>query len=315
MLYSGITSVRDMAGDARTLAGLSRDALTGDILSPDIYFSALMAGPSFFDDPRTIATAKGGIAGQMPYMRAVTDSTDLVLAVAGAKGTGATGIKLYAQLSGPLVVRIVAEAKRQGLLVWGHAWLSPAKPSDLIKAGVSSISHAPLLIRELLDSIPASWKKPGHPDKFWDDNIPAATSLFQSMKEHNTILDATLTTYNKWGRENPAYQYNYEIAKIMTARAYKAGVRICAGTDDDQDSLVQREMHLLVKDAGFSPFDALIAATRNGAEALGIDGKCGTIEVGKAADLVVLDRNPLDNIDNVKTVSLVIKGGRAFKKP
>ena len=48
MLYSGITSVRDMAGDARTLAGLARDAGTGDILAPDIYYSALMAGPSFF---------------------------------------------------------------------------------------------------------------------------------------------------------------------------------------------------------------------------------------------------------------------------
>ncbi|MES1250321.1 MAG: amidohydrolase family protein, partial [Chitinophaga rupis] len=282
--------------------------------SPNIYYSALMAGPSFFDDPRTIATAKGGTAGQMPYMRAVTDTTNLVLAVAEAKGTGATGIKLYAQLSGPLVARIVAEARKQGLLVWGHAWLSPAKPSDLIKAGVGSISHAPLLLREMKDSIPAAWKKPGHPDKFWEDSIPAATSLFQSMKENNTILDATLTTYEKWGREDPAFQYNYDIAKRMTARAYKAGVRICTGTDDDQDSLVQREMHLLVKDAGFSPLDALIAATQIGAEALGIAGKCGTIEVGKEADLVILNSNPLDNIDNVKTVSFVIKGGRVFKK-
>ncbi len=47
MLYTGITSVRDMAGDARTLAGLSRDAMTGDIISPNIYYSALMAGPVF----------------------------------------------------------------------------------------------------------------------------------------------------------------------------------------------------------------------------------------------------------------------------
>jgi len=48
MLMKGITSVRDMAGDARELASLSRDALLGDILSPDIYYTALMAGPSFF---------------------------------------------------------------------------------------------------------------------------------------------------------------------------------------------------------------------------------------------------------------------------
>jgi len=47
MLYSGITAVRDMAGDARVLAGFSRDALTGDIVSPDIYYAALMAGADF----------------------------------------------------------------------------------------------------------------------------------------------------------------------------------------------------------------------------------------------------------------------------
>ncbi|RYD22740.1 MAG: hydrolase, partial [Lysobacteraceae bacterium] len=58
MLYSGVTTVRDMAGDARTLAGLSRDAGTGDIISPDIYYSALMAGPVFFTDPRTATSTR-----------------------------------------------------------------------------------------------------------------------------------------------------------------------------------------------------------------------------------------------------------------
>jgi imidazolonepropionase-like amidohydrolase len=48
MLYSGVTSVRDMAGDARTLAGLSRDALTGDIISPDIYYFSADGGSRFF---------------------------------------------------------------------------------------------------------------------------------------------------------------------------------------------------------------------------------------------------------------------------
>ena len=44
------------------------------------------------------------------------------------------------------------------MIVWGHAWLNAAKPSELVKAGVSSISHAPLLVYDKLDSIPSSWK-------------------------------------------------------------------------------------------------------------------------------------------------------------
>jgi imidazolonepropionase-like amidohydrolase len=313
MLLSGITSVRDMAGDARTLASLSRDAQTGDIPSPNIYYSALMAGPEFFTDPRTVATTRGGVAGNMPYMKAVSDTTNLVLAVAEAKGTGATGIKLYSDLSAVLVSKIVAEAKKQNMMVWGHAWLSPAKPSDLVRAGVGSISHGELIFYETRDSVPASWKKPGIPDKFWKDSVPSEKALFSLMKEHNTILDATLATYKKWGKEDPANQYGYEITKMMTINAYKAGVKICAGTDDDQEGFVQNEMSLLVHDAGFSPIDALIAATQHGAEAIGIQNKTGTIELNKVADLLVLDKNPLDDIENIKSVYLVIKDGRIFK--
>jgi imidazolonepropionase-like amidohydrolase len=314
MLYSGITSVRDMAGDARVLTGLSRDAKLGELISPDIYYSALMAGPAFFNDPRSIATARGGVAGGMPYMRAVSDTTDLVLAIAEAKGTGAAGIKLYAQFSAALVYKLVAEANRQHMRVWAHAYLDSARPSDLVKAGVSSLSHSYLLIYERVDSIPRAWKKKRNSESFWKDSLPDNTALFRLMKEHHTILDATLATYQKWAREDSFALYRYEITKRYTAAAYKAGVAVCAGTDDEQEGLVQNEMHLLVTDAGFTPFDAIIAATLNGARALGIDASTGTIEENKTANLLVLNKNPLDDIDQIKSVYLVIKSGRMYKK-
>lgn len=314
MLFSGITSVRDMAGDARTLAGLARDAATGDIISPNIYYSALMAGPAFFDDPRTALASKAGIAGKMPYMLAVTDSTNLVLAVAEAKGTGATGIKLYMYVSAALVKKILTEATKQGMLVWAHAWLQGAKPSDLVKAGAVSVSHAPLMLFERMDTIPSSWKIKLNTDKFWADSLPDFSSLFRLMRAHNTVLDATLLTYKQLGVEDPSRQYYYEIGKRITARAYKAGVKICAGTDDDQVEFVQKEMELLVSDAGLTPVDAIIAATLNSAELLHIDNKYGTIAAGKIADLLVLNKNPLENIKNIESVNLVIKGGRIFKK-
>jgi phosphohistidine swiveling domain-containing protein len=314
MLYSGITAVRDMAGDTRILSGLSRDAFTGDIISPDIYYSTLMAGPVFFSDPRSVMATKGGVPGKMPYMLAVTDSTNLELAIAEAKGTGATGIKLYANLSAPLVNKIVAEANKQDMIVWGHAWLQDAKPSDVVKAGVSPISHAPLLIREKLDSVPSSWKKMFHDDKFWDKVTPDFSSLFQLMKKRNTIFDATLLTYKKWADADSAMQYDYELGKRITIQAYKAGVTIDAGTDDDQEEFVQKEMSLLVKDAGFTAIDAIIAGSLNGAKALHIDNNYGTVSINKIANLLIVDKNPLDDIKNIESVYMVIKGGKIFKK-
>jgi imidazolonepropionase-like amidohydrolase len=314
MLFSGVTTVRDMAGDARVLAALSREAQLDEIPSPDIYYSALMAGSAFFKDPRTATSTKGGISGNMPFMKAVTDTTNLILAVARAKGSGASGIKLYANLSPSIVRNIVMEANKQNINVWGHAWLQQAIPSQLVVAGVSSISHAPLLAREIKSEIPANWKSGLHDAKFWDDATPDLTKLFSLMKAHHTTLDATLLTYKKWAESDTAARWTYEVGKRITAQAYKAGVAICAGTDDDQEQFVQDEMRLLVSDAGFSPIDAIIAATNRGATALRLEKDRGTIEPGKVADLLVLDKNPLININNIGTVYMVIKNGGIYQK-
>jgi imidazolonepropionase-like amidohydrolase len=311
MLLSGVTTVRDMAGDARVLAGLSRDAQLDEIESPDIYYSALMAGPDFFKDPRTATSTSGGAPGKMPFMQAVSDTTNLVVAIAQAKGSGASGIKLYANLSSRIVNNIVSEANKQGINVWGHAWLQQAKPSDLVNAGVSSISHAPLLVREITSVIPANWKT-SHDAKFWDDTTPDLTKLFNLMKTHHTMLDATLLTYKKWAESDTTVRWDYEVGKRITAKAYKAGVAICAGTDDDQEQFVQDEMRLLVSDAGFLPIDAIIAATSHGAIALRLENDRGTVEAGKLADLLILDKNPLIKIDNIRAVYMVIKNGKIY---
>jgi imidazolonepropionase-like amidohydrolase len=314
MLYAGVTTVRDMAGDARILAGLARDAKEGEIKSPEIYYSALMAGPLFFSDPRTQTSTKGGLPGNMAYMKAVTDTTNLMLAVAQAKGCGASGIKLYANLPGALAAKIVKEATRQNIPVWSHAWLQGAKPSDLVNAGCISISHAPLMIYEKMDKVPDFWKKGRHDATFWDKAIPALDELFNEMKQHHTVFDATLLTYKKWATSDTSMQWDYEIAKRITARAYKAGVTICAGTDDDQEQFVQDEMRLLITDAGFSPIDAIIAATKNSAAALHLQGVKGMVSPNMDADLLVLTRNPLNDIENIKSVEMVIKNGCIYQK-
>ncbi len=205
MLYSGITTVRDMAGDGRILAELARNANEGEITSPEIYYSALMAGASFFSDPRTQASTKGGIPGKMAYMKAITDTTDILLAVAQAKGCGASGIKLYANLSSGLAKKIIDEAKRQAIPVWSHAWLQGAKPSDLVTAGCISISHAPLLVYEKVDKVPDFWKKSSHDAAFWDKVVPELDELFSKMKQQHTVLDATLLTYKKWATSDTAF--------------------------------------------------------------------------------------------------------------
>src|SRR5213075_3254491 len=121
---------------------LTRASRKGEIPAPDIFYAALMAGPSFFADPRTIAVSYGHPPGHTPWMQAIDARTDLREAVTLARGTSATAIKIYANLPGDLVARIAAEAHRQHLLVWAHAAVYPATPAQVIAAKPDAISHA-----------------------------------------------------------------------------------------------------------------------------------------------------------------------------
>jgi imidazolonepropionase-like amidohydrolase len=93
---------------------------------------------------------------------------------------------------------------------------------------------------------------------------------------------------------------------------HDAGVPIVAGTDEGVPGFsVYREIELYVQ-AGISPMEALRSATAVSAVAMRMDKDVGTIEAGKRADLLVLDANPLDNIANIRTVRLVMKGGQLY---
>jgi len=323
-LYSGVTAVRDMAGDARALADLSRSALLGDIPSPDIYYAALMAGPQFFKDPRTHAAAQGAVAGEVPWLQAITDRTDLKLAVALARGTGATGIKIYADLPGPLVRDITAEAHRQHILVWSHAAVFPATPEDAIDGGVDVISHVCMLAYQASRTMPPEYhnRPPVEADKFTRDN-PIMDRLFAEMKARGTILDATLWVYDEMAKAHAAAPKSPEpyctprLAEKLLNQAYRAGVAISAGTDgfastsEPYDAL-DDEIALLVGKAGLRPADALRAATSVGARTIGKEQEMGSIVPGKLASFVALAKNPLDDVGNLKTVTLTVKRGRGF---
>jgi imidazolonepropionase-like amidohydrolase len=321
-LFSGITATRDMADDLRQVADLARAARVGEIPSPDISYAALMAGPSFFDDPRTQSIAKGAIAGEVPWEQAIDNSTDIRLAVARAKGTSATAVKIYANLPGPLVAKIIAEAHRQGMRAWAHAMVFPATPEEIVNAGVDTVSHSCYLAYQAMPARPGSYQQRFPIDMaLFDHDNPILAKLFGEMARQGTILDATLHVYREVEagarKQGKPPLCTMAFAGKLTNQAFRAGVQISSGTDGDAPNhdpwpSLFDEFNLLHDLAGLPPMAVIEAATRTGARAIAAESEMGTITPGKLANMVVLRANPLADVRNMRTVVMTVKRGRAY---
>jgi len=331
LLLGGVTGIRDMAGNARLLGYLAQQTDTDAFAGPDIFYTALMAGPSFFaEDDRVQASAPGARPGETAWMRAIDATTDLPSALSEAKGTGATGIKIYANLPANLVQAITAEAHRQGLRVWTHATIFPAKPGDAVAAGVDTISHSPYLAWEAAPKVPDDYDARTHGDfEHIKPDAPQIIALFDAMKQRGTILDATLHVFQTVAELRPKtfaagiMPWSYAVTKL----AHERGVAIDAGTDseglpDDAQNnpdlkampLVHAEMALLVEHCGFTPLEALHAATQVSAMATGQSVTRGTIAKGMRADLVVLTADPDIDIHNTTKIAFVVKNGIVYRR-
>src|SRR5262249_13568454 len=150
-------------------------------------------------------------------------------------------IKLYADLTPQLAARITDEAHRQHLRVWAHATLYPAKPSEVVGAGVDAISHACLLAREPEAHVPVWSDEPPPPpplELVRDGRSPVLAALFAEMKRRGTVLDATVWTYaimtTAPGTTVPLTTGRCDdgVGGAMAGQAARAGVVIAAGTDN-----------------------------------------------------------------------------------
>lgn len=324
-VYGGVTAVRDMADDLRHVGDLARGTRVGEIPGPDIHYAALMAGPGFFDDPRTWQVSQGAVPGRNPWMQAVDEGTDLPLAVAMARGTSAVAVKIYADLPAGLVAAITAEAHRQGLLVWAHAAVFPARPGEVVAAGADSVSHASLLVHETAGSGPLvryKTKPPVDEERFAGGDDPQIEALFATMRERGTILDATASMWRRIaagsGDDEDARSRalaNDTVSAALTAQAHRAGVEICTGTDSDPDLTqawppLHDELVFLHERCAMTPLQVIRSATLVGARSMGAEDERGTVAEGRLADLVVLDADPTaDLAAALRSIRTVVKRG------
>lgn len=129
-------------------------------------------------------------------------------------------------------------------------------------------------------------------------------TLWDTNKEQDNLTDSDM----EYGKR--VFAKDLEVVHEMT----KDGVTILAGTDGsyaEGGRALQSELQLLVE-AGLTPLQALQAASRDAARAMGVANEVGTIESGKTADMILLNANPLDDISNTSKIDTVVLHGRLF---
>lgn len=327
-VYGGITSIRDMAGDGRALADLARRTRLKEIAAPDLYYAALMAGPSFFTDPRPGMSAQGEKPGHVPWMQAITPETDMTEAVALARGTWASGIKIYANLAAEEVRRIAKEGRRQGIKVWAHSMVFPAFTREVVGTDVDVISHVCRLAFEISKEKPTQYHHKVVPDYAnLNPRHQKIKAILQTMKDKDVVLDATVWLYAELERmrqENPKVKTipvkcPVDFAAKVTRFAHDLGVDISTGTDGATPEgapypALHEELDVLQNKVGMTPLQIIRSATYVGAKALGIEQETGTLEVGKKADIVIVTENPAKDISNLRSVFMTIKGGTEYSR-
>lgn len=288
----GVTTVRDVAS----------------------YWNVAIAARQAFNDglligPRPIVSGQGitstgghGTEGRTEGQVVEVDGPDgFRMAVRAQLKAGADIIKVLTPFTKEEVAAAVQEAHLHERFIAVHPSQFKAQFDFMrwtVQAGADSFEHA--------YAVP-------------DDVIPEIAAKKMYCVPTLAILRILANQYKARGPE-----WDWKVAKYVESeqifkKLKKAGVRMAVGTDAVTENLVEypglffKETDEFVE-LGYTPMETIVAATKIGAEVSDAGDRLGTVTVGKLGDLVVLEKDPLANIGNLRTAQIVIQGGRVVKR-
>ncbi len=334
LIANGITGVREMWGNMPAFVEIPKRSQQEGLLSPDVYLSGdlLDGNPPCFP------------AGSL----VVTTPDEAVAAVKKQIDQHVDFIKVYSMLSEESFMAIANEAKKRNITFAGHI---PNRVSiyKAIEAGMSSSEHLygflnacssvdtsnealiSTFSEKRFDSIcsvlakSSMWLCPtltvNRAMSYLNDSIFINDNRIAYLPEYIiNIWNQKMNPYSKSQIDNFAnsarVRYLFELSLI--GKMNEKGVKFIAGTDFPNPYVfpgfsLHDELSLMVK-GGMPTLDALRSATINPAIFMNKKADFGSVEVGKLASLVVLNKNPLENIENTKTIESVIVRGKVYNR-
>jgi imidazolonepropionase-like amidohydrolase len=306
LLTHGITTIRNPGGPTEQSVALRENVSKGRIVGPQIFTAGQL-----LNTPQI----------PVPFVeRQVQTEQDVRQEVRTQAAAGVDYVKLYVGLTPELVRAAIDEAHSNGIKVIGHLYMTSW--TDAANLGIDALAHgvpvSPFLLSEANQQ---KFLEAGdHPFNHFpwldlvDLNGPEINEMIMALVNNDIPVDPTLNVYEAIIKKEPQNQYLWSKVLQLSKMLYHGGVTILSGTDIPNFDLVpgaslHHELELLVE-AGIPPLEVIKIATRNGAQALGIEEDVGTIESGKQADMIILSDNPVEDISNTRKIEAVISDGQ-----
>lgn len=329
-LAGGVTTIRDN-GNEIEFATSFRDGIANDsLLGPDILLAGMTDG----------AGAKGN-----GIVRA-TNAEEAREVVDRYFNKGYKQIKIYNSITPDVLKVLTEEAHKKGMTVTGHVPAAVGTTANAVNLGMDMFSHDRAIysalfpekskaqaVKDLLENQEVSADRIQKAIGFFLENkitldptlnIRKILNLSEGNPLETIEPDAGRIAYELWEGKRLRKGKRPEASKKGIARytkgaeivghLFRAGVPIVAGTDNFIPVFgLYLELETYNTLGGLTPFEALQTATIIPARAMGMDAETGTLEVGKQADIAILDKNPLENLSNIRTVSAVLTNGNYYQ--
>jgi imidazolonepropionase-like amidohydrolase len=329
-LAAGVTTVRDCGNEFEFITAV-RDAIAdGRGLGPRLLLAGIVDGSG----PLTIGTQR---VDTLEQARMWTDRYH---------DAGFQQMKIYSSVKLEEVKAVADEAHRLGMTVTGHV-PEGLNAFQVIEAGQDQINHIGYIADIMHNPLPADADRRARHEAILDIdfNSPAAQKAVSFLKAHNTVVDPTiaLSEFFTATSAKPPASFEPGVPKVAPELAeqltdvgppserseigdkilakelgiigvlHRAGIPIVAGTDQTVPGhSLHREIELYVQ-AGFTPMEAIQAASLIPARVMGLEKEAGTVEAGKRADVIVIDGDPLADIRNTRNVEFTIAKGKMYR--
>jgi len=310
-LMAGFTSVRNLGDGGMETISLREAIKQGLAIGPRIFTSGkTIATTGGHGDP-TNGMPKDNYAPPTPEEGVIDSPAEAIKAVRQRYKDGTDGIKITAtggvlsvaksgenpQFTDAELLAIVSTANDYGLWTAAHAHGKEGMKRAVI-AGINSIEHGTYMDQEVMELMKAR-------GTYYVPTIMAGDWVAEKAKIPNFFPALVKPKAEKIG---PQIQSTF-------AEAYKAGVKIAFGTDSGVSAHGDNwQEFILMTNAGMTNKDALKSATVETAKLLRMEDELGQIKPGMLADIIAVQKNPIEDISTVENVTFVMKDGVIYKQ-